>query len=312
MKHIERINLIDQIGRQLQSTMTYSDISGYLAAFGVDISKKTSDRGASKWVYTKDLLATEPGKTVIQIADELEIEHGLNKSIDTSKSDSRFWQTNHFRLFISHLAEHKVKMSQLQGLLKEYGISAFVAHEDIEPTKEWQSEIEKALFSMDALTAVLTLNFEKSQWTDQEIGVAVGRNLLVIPIRKGKDPYGFIGKFQGLQSNGKSIGQVAQALFKILANHVKTKETMANALVNQIVSSTDSTVAVSKLNLLRMIEMLPAKHLEGVRDNCKDNINLIGTSEFIKLLNRMLSERDLQELVIEKAVKIEFDDDIPF
>lgn len=185
MKRIDRINLVDRIGRELQSTMSYSDITGYLSAFGVDTKKETSDGGGSKWVYTKDLLATEPDELILQIADELEIEHGSGESVKVKASDSRFWLTNHFRLFISHLSEHKVKMSQLQGVLKEYGISAFVAHEDIEPTKEWQNEIEKALFSMDALTAVLTPDFDKSRWTDQEVGVAVGRGVLVIPIRKG-------------------------------------------------------------------------------------------------------------------------------
>ncbi len=292
--------------------MSYSDITGYLSAFGVDTRKETSDRGGSKWVYVKDLLSSEQDKIVLQIADELEIEHGFGESIKTMASDSRFWLTNHFRLFISHLSEHKVKMSQLQGVLKEYGISAFVAHEDIEPTKEWQSEIEKALFSMDALTAVLTPDFDKSRWTDQEVGVAVGREVLVIPIRKGMDPYGFIGKLQGLQGNGKSIGQVAQSLFEILASHTKTKDAMAGALVNQIVSSSDAGNATNKLNLLRKIETLPTKHLEKIRDTCKDNSTLVESKEFVRLLNDMLTERELEKLVIEKAVKVEFDDDIPF
>jgi hypothetical protein len=312
MKRINRINLIDRIGRELQSTMSYSDITGYLAAFGVDTKKETSDRGGSKWVYTKDLLATEPDRLILQIADELEIEHGFGESEKAKASDSRFWLTNHFRLFISHLSEQKVKMSQLQGVLKEYGISAFVAHEDIEPTKEWQNEIEKALFSMDALTAVLTPVFNKSKWTDQEVGVAIGREVLVISIKKGMDPYGFIGKLQGLQGHGKSIGQVAQSLFEILSSHTKTKEVMVSALVNQIVSSADPENSIKKLNLLRKVETLPAKHLEKIRDNSKDNPALLELKEFVGLLNDMLAERDLDKLVIEKVVEIEFDDEIPF
>jgi hypothetical protein len=292
--------------------MSYSDITGYLAAFGVNTKKETSDGGGSKWLYTKDLLATEPDQLILQIADELEIEHGFSESKKSEASDSRFWKTNHFRLFISHLAEHKAVMSQLQGVLKEYGISGFVAHEDIEPTKEWQNEIEKALFSMDALVAVLTPNFDKSKWTDQEVGVAIGREVLVIPIRKGMDPYGFIGKFQGLQSNGKTVGQVTQSLFEIIISHAKTKDTMVSSLVNQIVLSTDSREALKKLDLLRKVETFPVKHLEKVRDDIKGNSALMDSNKFVDYLNKMLTERELEKVVIEKVIELEVDDEIPF
>ena len=312
MKRIDRLNLIDNIGRKLQSSMTYSDIDIYLSGFGVDTKKETSDKGGSKWVYTKDLLANENEKLILEIANELNIEHDFSVSRNIDVSDSKFWQTNHFRLFISHLVAHKVKMSQLQGVLKSYGISSFVAHEDIEPTKEWQDEIEKALFSMDALTAILTPDFNKSKWTDQEVGAAIGRDILIIPVRKGLDPYGFIGKYQGLQGSGKTIGQVAEALFEIIANHPKTKDKMASSLVNQIVLSGDAEDANTKLNLLRKIEALPEKHLEKVRDDSKQNAKLTESSEFTSVLNSMLKERDLNTLVLTETEELPFDDDIPF
>jgi hypothetical protein len=42
MKQIERMSLIDRIGRELQSRMTYGDIDIYLHGFGIDTSKQTS------------------------------------------------------------------------------------------------------------------------------------------------------------------------------------------------------------------------------------------------------------------------------
>ncbi len=312
MKYLERLDLIDKIGRELQSRMSYVEIDTYLTAIGIDTSKETSDNGGSKWVYAKDLLASESEKTILEIAEELEIEHGFVESLGKNITESGFWKPNHFRLFISHLAEHKLKMSQLQGVLKEYGISAFVAHEDIEPTKEWLGEIEKALFSMDALTAVLTPNFEKSKWTDQEVGVAVGREVLVIPIRKGMDPYGFIGKYQGMQGEGKSIGQVSKLLFEILANNPKTREKMAGALVNQVVSSVDPETAINKLGLVSGIKNLQKKYLERLRDDCKENTSLTGSKMFIESLNKSLSEKKIDKFVIDNVGADAFDDDIPF
>jgi hypothetical protein len=43
MRKIDRFNLTDLIGRELQSRMSYSDIDVYLKGFGIDsVSKKTS------------------------------------------------------------------------------------------------------------------------------------------------------------------------------------------------------------------------------------------------------------------------------
>lgn len=312
MKRIDRINLIDRIGRELQSTMTYADIKTYLSGFGVDTDKSTSDNGGSKWVYVKDILASEPEKIILKIADELEIDHDYIHQDIVEIPDSKFWHPNHFRLFLCHLSTFKDKTGQLQKILIEYGISSFVAHKDIEPTKEWQDEIEKALFSMDALAAILTPEFDESKWTDQEIGVAVGRDVLIIPIRKGMDPYGFIGKYQGMQGEGKTIRQVADNVFSILSGHPKTKEKLAGALVDQISLAYDAEDATRKLALLRKIEALHKKHLEKLRENCIANKIIIGSTGFIELLNGMLEERDMAPLVFAETHDLSFDDDIPF
>lgn len=64
---------------------------------------------------------------------------------------NRIWTKGSFRLFISHASAHKVEVSNLKVQLEQYNISSFVAHEDIEPSRVWQTEIENALRTMDAL-----------------------------------------------------------------------------------------------------------------------------------------------------------------
>lgn len=309
---IDKVKLIDRIGRELQSTMTYSDIHAYLSGLGVNTGITTTDNGGSKWVFVKDLLANVPDKTIFKIADELEIVHGYTYQTSVEILDSKFWQPNHFRLFLSHISSFKVKTAQLQKILKDYGISSFVAHEDIEPTHEWQDEIETALHSMDALCAILTSKFNESVWTDQEVGFAVGRDVLIIPIRKGMDPYGFIGKYQGMQGDGKTIGQVADGIFKILSNHPKTKDILAGALADQITLAKNEDDAIAKLTLLRTVETLSQKHLEKIRENCKENEIIIGSAEFVELLNSMLEEREMELLRIQEAHESSFSDDLPF
>jgi len=135
----------------------------------------------------------------------------------------RIWKPACVRAFLTHKAKHKNKAGKLKDELEKYGISCFVAHTDIEPTKEWIQEIENALFSMDLLIALMTENFHDSNWTDQEIGVAVGRRTPIIPIKIGKDPYGFIGKYQALSGVWTDIPKMAKDIFSIIVKQAKTK-----------------------------------------------------------------------------------------
>jgi hypothetical protein len=136
------------------------------------------------------------------------------KRFVSADATKRIWGEG-FRVFLSHKSEVKKETSDLKDRLKVFGISSFVAHEDIHPTKTWQDEIENALASMDAFVALLTEEFHNSDWTDQEVGFALARAVPIIAVRLGKDPYGFIGKFQALSSSWqKAPEDIVKVLLK--------------------------------------------------------------------------------------------------
>jgi hypothetical protein len=131
-------------------------------------------------------------------------------SIIAPNSVTRIWGDKGFRLFLSHKAEVKKETAGLKEKLGRFGVSAFVAHEDINPSRAWQTEIENALHSMDAFAALMTDDFHDSDWTDQEVGFALARGVPVIAVKLGRDPYGFLGKFQALSADwdGATLGIV--------------------------------------------------------------------------------------------------------
>lgn len=151
----------------------------------------------------------------------------LNKRVILPEATNRIWGDEGYRVFLGHKAEVKKETALLKEKLKLYGISCFVAHEDIHPTREWQNEIENALFSMDALVALMTEEFHNSLWTDQEVGFAFGRGVPIISIKLGKDPYGFIGKFQALSC---SWDTAAKEIVKIFVKY----DQMLNAYIKAV------------------------------------------------------------------------------
>lgn len=309
MKAIDRLSLIDKIGRELQSRMGYSDIDAYLAAFGVDTKKETSGVN-SKWVYTKELLADVANDIILKIATELEIDHNYAVGIQQETVEATFWEPHHFRLFLSHLSSYKKNVAALQSALKSYGISAFVAHVDIEPTKEWQDEIEAGLLSMDALAAVLMPGFKDSNWTDQEVGVAFGRRVLIVPIIHGLNPYGFIGKYQGLKTKGKTVSQVADELFRILVKSPKTKARILTCVVDTALQSPDEDAALEKLKHIDSLTEMPTAYVERLRDGAT-NSPVFAKGEALDYLNAMLEKRGFGKVNSNEPEEISLDD-IPF
>lgn len=128
----------------------------------------------------------------------------------------KFWRPDCLKVFVSHLTKNRAKVSELKMALQPWGVTCFIAHQDIEPSREWQVEIEAALSTMDVLVAIIEPGFRDSAWTDQEVGYALGRGVDVVPILVGQDPHGFVGKIQGLQAKGKLPTAVATELVLVL------------------------------------------------------------------------------------------------
>ena len=123
------------------------------------------------------------------------------RQTDFNKISKPYYERKHLHVFISYSSVDKVYAGELKDYLKGYGLSVFLAHEDIRPTLDWQKEILKNLRSCDVFVAIYSPNFSQSEWTDQETGIAFGLDKFIIPVRMGEDPYGFIGRFQGCKSD---------------------------------------------------------------------------------------------------------------
>ncbi len=210
---------------------------------------RTATRGTGKDVLTDVLIRP--------VFDERWGRSGEADAPATGGRDpgDRLWETAMFRLFLSHIAEHRAAVATLKINLRTYGISAFVAHEDIEPNLPWQDEIELALRSMDAMAALLTEHFHESKWTDQEIGVALGRGVLIVPVRLPLTPYGFIARTQALPGNLEKTPQLAERLVDVLLAQPRTSQRMRGALLTGLELA--GSFAAAKAVAAKVVSLVP-------------------------------------------------------
>ncbi len=187
---------------------------------------------------------------------------------------NHLWDDGRFRLFLSHISAHKVFVTALKLELRHYGISAFVAHEDIAPSREWQKEIELALGSMNALAALLTPDFHASNWTDQEIGFALGRGIFVLPVRLGADPYGFVGRVQGVPGALTDTKRLAQQLAHTLLGHNATHCELRRAVVSAWASVFSRNDAVALSDLICKVNDFTNDEKMTIQRACTENDQL--------------------------------------
>jgi hypothetical protein len=171
----QRISLMREIAQRLGAEQ-WAIIDLTLKQFDLPWTNEWNGTGRSN-EYVIDMIAGAPDQTLIELAKHL----GYTLEVlAPSHVEPAFWRKGMFRLFISHLAVHKKWASELQEALLQFGICGFVAHSDIEPTTEWQDQIETALSTCDALVALLHDKFHESKWTDQEVEFAMGRGVPVL------------------------------------------------------------------------------------------------------------------------------------
>jgi len=246
----------------------------------IDVTlKQFSLPWSNEWQGTKDAyvlhMVEEAGDQVlIELAQHVGFQFEETPAL---RVDPPFWRKGMFRLFVSHLATKRAFAAELQEALLDFGISCFIAHNDIEPTQEWQIQIETALATCDALVALLHENFHASNWTDQEIGFAMGRGVPVYSVRSGQDPYGFIGRFQAFNGNQNVAVNLSRELFDAYRKNKQTQRRMSEILVALFEQSGSFAEAKARIGYLEELELWEPSFSTRIRSASSSNSQIIGS-----------------------------------
>lgn len=179
------------------------------------------------------------------------------------EATENLWRPDRTRIFISHTSSHRAEVGALATELNRFAFSCFVAHDQIEPSRQWQDVIEQALRSCDVLLAYVTPDFASSNWTDQEVGWALGRELVILPVKVGADPYGFFGSYQALHiRSDQTPREVATAVSRSIslaifagqrAGAERLIPRMTSTVVDAFCTSRSFETTVRRFELLRHI-----------------------------------------------------------
>lgn len=276
----EKIKIIKEISTRLANE-DWSLIDLTLRQFSLP---STDSWQGDKFPYVVEMIEDADDHNLINLAQHVGYHF---ENVGSPGIEPPYWRKSQFRLFVTHLAAHREIAHELKEALSSYGICCFVAHDDIEPTQEWQSEIETALSTCDALVTLLHPNFHSSNWTDQEIGFAMGRGIPVFSISFGQDPYGFIGRFQAFNGNAKTAVSLARELFDAYRTNKQTQKRMSEILISLFENSECYADAKERIGYLEELDMWEPSFATRIRSASNNNPQISeawGVPEKVKAL----------------------------
>lgn len=211
----ERVDRLRETARAL-AEHEWGEIDFLLRQFGCPITDLHDGTAVSYCLAMMDDIENDELRELHQYL--------LGSTPSTSTSDAGPWEPGYLRVFFSHLSTHKGDVEAVRQALLDYGLDGFVAHVDIEVSKEWMDQVEVALATCDALVAFLHAGFVQSIWADQEVGYCLARNVPVVPLMFGSDPHGFLSRYQGAPCEQRAPEDVAELVYRTLHRHPSTQE----------------------------------------------------------------------------------------
>lgn len=194
------------------------------------------------------------------------------------------------RIFISYSTEDKIITGSIKNFLEYYGLSVFLAHEDIRPTADWQAEIIYNLQGCDMFMPLLTENFRNSEWTDQETGMAVILGKFIIPVKIDSIPYGFVGKVQALKFNINNLEESCLEIIKIIESQHLFQESFKDCLIRSLEKAPTFNIAEKLIKELEKFQTFTIEQLNQIIRNAIRNNQIRMCREGSSFLNLLISE----------------------
>jgi len=233
----ERADLILRLMDSLMGRV-WSDIDVILVSFG--LPSLQLDEDADRRIVEarcRAALQSADASTLTQLAVyALELDDESSGTLSMPQDDAEdLWGSGIVRVFLAHLATEREFVGEVHRELRGISISSFVAHDNIDVSREWQDEIERALRTADVLVGLVHSGFADSFWTQQEVGWALGREIPVLLMGLGEPPRGFPARYQAPMLNTHSSAwQVASAIAVWLTRQEQWRSAVINGLVGDL------------------------------------------------------------------------------
>jgi hypothetical protein len=211
------------------------------------------------------------------------------------------------KVFLSYHHNDRKLAAGVKECLSGLGMNVFMAHQDLEPSTEWQEEILKNLRKCDVFMPLLTKRFHSSNWTDQETGIAFASEKFILPLKVSPDPYGFIGKLQALKVR-KELEETCRKIVQVLASRPVLADRARDGLIDIFLRSTSFEESARLAAALLKLKPYSTSQLNRIVQGAAKNQQIYGGRRAREPVNELIRENRpnvRRKLVREFAKQVE-------
>lgn len=222
------------------------------------------------------------------------------------------------RVFISYSTADKLKAGAIKDGLNHFGIDAYVAHDDITGGEEWRTSILNNLKKCDLFIPLISENFSKSDYANQEVGFAICKEIPIIPISlDGKNPYGFLEMFQAIKNfkfeelhffgSQKTQLDCKDSIFNLLSIILakpSLKESMKDCLIRSLNNMWSYAMAERQLNLLESLENFTNEQANEIIIQSIDNSQIHDAYKCKPILRKFIDKYDIEQPFLDEIKRI--------
>jgi hypothetical protein len=205
------------------------------------------------------------------------------------------WHGGMLRLFLSHVSAQREFAGDLKEHLARHGIELFVAHADIAPSRRWLDVITSALRTAHALAALLTDDFRASEWTDQEVGFALCRDIPIWLLQTNAVPHGFMGQYQSLSCDLSDADSLAGELFAQMMAHEESAAHIRRGMVARLRWSSDFSTSIRLVRQLRFMTGFAQDELELLAEAPANNDQVRIPHRVAEVIAEILERNNFQD-----------------
>ncbi len=196
-------------------------------------------------------------------------------------------------IFLSYVSEDKKLVGDLKRKLEEeYHFKVFVAHDDITPSTQFDDSILETLRNVQLFIPVLTKQFHKSCFTNQEIGFALALKITILPLKIECNPEGFIKNYQALEL--KELPVTCNTIYSLLLYNsyfAHLKDLAINSLVIALQNSNSYSETNILVKQLTTIPTFSADQLLGIQQALNTNSQVSNQAFEVPGFKRMLNRK---------------------
>jgi hypothetical protein len=193
------------------------------------------------------------------------------------------------KVFVSYHHNARKFAGRLKNCLTAVGMDVFLAHEDLEPSTEWQEEILKNLRKCNVFMPLLTKSFHSSKWTDQETGIAFASEKFILPLKLSLDPYGFIGELQALKVR-RELEEACRKIVQVLASRPVLGDRARDGVIDAFLRSTSFEESARLAVALSKLKPYSTSQLDRIVQGAAKNQQIYGGRRAREAVNELIRE----------------------